>query len=88
MTEDEKPKQETEPLTRTEDGSLVGEIPEAVGLPVCPHCNAEPLMPSFRPIQIGAVRAVMFFCSACRKPVPLFMLPAMPQQGPRIVRPS
>jgi len=88
VSEDEKPKQESEPLTKTEDGSLVGEVPDTPGLPVCPHCNAEPLMPQFRPIQIGAVRAVMFFCPACRKPVPLFMLPEMPQQGPRIVRPS
>lgn len=63
----------------------------AAPFPICPHCGADPVMPNFRQFNIGPVRAVTFFCTACRKVLPCFLLPSAPPQamveGPRILRP-
>lgn len=56
--------------------------------PICPHCNAEPVSPNFRPFNIGPIRAVAFYCTNCRKLLPVFLLPSAPPQPPRIVPPS
>lgn len=62
------------------------EAPETVH-PKCPHCEADPLLPQYVQCTIGPIRMAIFFCKACRKVVPVFLLPSMPQ-GPRIVPPT
>jgi hypothetical protein len=64
-----------------------GDVDEHPDLPkpICPHCLADPCRPQFRQFNIGPIRGVIFFCSACHKPIPVFMLPAAP---PRVLRPG
>ena len=48
---------------------------KGVPVPICPHCDADPLPVMFRPLQLGPIKMVVAFCAKCRKPVPVHFLP-------------
>lgn len=35
-------------------------------LPRCPHCSAQPIPLKHRPVAVGPVRSVVFYCGFCQ----------------------
>jgi len=54
---------------------------------ICPHCKREPATLSAHLVQFGAIPAMVFSCSGCRKLISVSTLPPLPRQ-PEINRES
>lgn len=47
---------------------------QPLAAPLCPNCNADPVMILARMFQAGPFLLLLAFCSACRHPIPAAVL--------------